>query len=66
MDAISGPMKKSQQQLSSGLTQNCRELFDSGMMTLKHHWYKYVILEGNYTEKGEVDFQGKSGRLVTC
>ena len=39
--------------------------FSSGLMVLEHHWSKCITLEGNYTEKEEVDFNLKKVRLVT-
>ena len=31
------------------------DFFSSGLMTLKHRWSKCITLEGNYSEKQEVD-----------
>ena len=33
--------------------------FSSGLMALKHHWSKCIILEGNYIEKEEIDLTQK-------
>ena len=33
--------------------------FSSGLMALEHRWSKCIILEGNYTEKEEIDLTQK-------
>ena len=33
--------------------------FSSGLMALEHRWSKCIILEGNYTEKEEIDLTKK-------
>ena len=33
--------------------------FSSGLMALEHRWSKYIILEGNYIEKEEIDLTQK-------
>ena len=33
--------------------------FSSGLMALEHRWSKYIILEGSYMEKEEIDLTQK-------
>ena len=35
------------------------DFFSSGLTALEYHWSKCLTLEGNYTEKEEVDLNGK-------
>ena len=35
------------------------DFISSGLMANEKHWSKYITLEGNYIEKGEVDFKRK-------
>ena len=35
------------------------DIFSSGLMALEHRWSKCIALEGNYTEKEEVDLNRK-------
>ena len=35
------------------------DFISSGLMANEYHWSKYITLEGNYIEKGEVDFNRK-------